>query len=51
MPTSTVPPLSVDCIVCGKKMELISVEPQEHRTVYTYRCLNEHLHELAIVKH
>ena len=53
MPASnkTAPPLWIDCIVCANKMELISVEPDKNRTVYTYRCLNEHLQQLTIAKH
>jgi hypothetical protein len=53
MPTSNkaAPPLSIDCIICANKMELISVEPEENRTVYTYRCLNGHLQKLTLAKH
>jgi hypothetical protein len=47
-PFQKVPPLSVDCIACGTKMELTAVEPGDHRTVYTYRCPSRHLQELAI---
>jgi hypothetical protein len=52
MPASNkpAPPLSIDCIVCANRMELISVEPEKSRTVYTYRCLNQHLQELTIAK-
>jgi hypothetical protein len=50
MPKSAAPPLSIDCITCGTKMELIAVEPEKHRNVYIYRCINEHLQELSIPK-
>jgi hypothetical protein len=50
MPNSLAPPLSIDCVICGMKMELISVEPEKHRVVCTYRCINEHLQELSIAK-
>jgi hypothetical protein len=36
------PPLSVDCVVRGKKMELAAVEPENHRTLYTFRCPSGH---------
>jgi hypothetical protein len=48
MPKSAAPPLSLDCIACGTKMELTAVEPREHRVVYTYRCPSRHLQELAM---
>jgi hypothetical protein len=48
MPKSATPPLSVDCIACGTKMDLTAVEPRDHRTVYTYQCPSRHLQELAI---
>lgn len=47
-PAQIDPPLSVDCVICGTKMELLIVEPKDHRTVYTYRCPSRHLQELAI---
>jgi hypothetical protein len=46
-PIRNAPPLSIDCVICGAKMELLAVEPQKHRIVYTYRCINEHLQELS----
>ncbi len=48
MPASVVPPLSIDCIICGKKMALIGVERRPQQTICTYRCIDEHLQELAI---
>jgi hypothetical protein len=51
MPASTVPPLSVDCVICRNKMVLIAVERRPRQTAYTYRCVNEHLQELSIAKH
>jgi hypothetical protein len=47
-PIQNPPPLSIDCITCGTKMDLTAVEPRDHRTVYTYRCPSRHLQELAI---
>jgi hypothetical protein len=47
-PIQNPPPLSIDCIACGTKMDLTAVEPRDHRTVYTYRCPSRHLQELAI---
>jgi hypothetical protein len=41
-------PLSIDCMICGAKMELTAAEPRAHRDVYTYRCPSAHLQELAI---
>jgi hypothetical protein len=43
-----VPPLSIDCMTCGTTMELITVEPKDHRTLYTYRCPSRHLQEVAM---
>jgi hypothetical protein len=48
MLTPKAPPLSIDCMTCGAKMELTVVEPGDHRTVYTYRCPSRHLQELAM---
>jgi hypothetical protein len=48
MPKSAAAPLSIDCVICGTKMELITVEPGKHRVVYTYRCIDEHLQELSL---
>jgi hypothetical protein len=50
MPASAVPPLSIDCIICGNKMALIGVERRHQQTICTYQCINEHLQELAIGK-
>jgi hypothetical protein len=47
-PIPRAPPLSIDCITCGTKMDLITVEPKDHRTLYTYRCPSRHLQELAM---
>jgi hypothetical protein len=50
MPASVIPPLSVDCIICGNKMVLIGVERRPPHTAYTYQCINEHLQELTIAR-
>jgi hypothetical protein len=50
MPASVVPPLSVDCIICGNKMVLIGVERRPRQTAYTHQCINEHLQELTIAR-
>jgi hypothetical protein len=36
MPASAVPPLSIDCIICGNKMVLIGVERRHQQTICTY---------------
>jgi hypothetical protein len=50
MPASVIPPLSVNCIICGNKMVLIGVERRPQHTAYTYQCINEHLQELTIAR-
>jgi hypothetical protein len=50
MPASVVPPLTIECVLCGNKMVLIGVEQRAQQTVCTYQCINEHLQELAIGK-
>jgi IS66 Orf2 like protein len=44
------PPLSIDCMICGTKMELTDVEPSDHRIVYTYRCRSARLQQLTIAR-
>jgi hypothetical protein len=46
-PRSEVPPLSVSCVICGKTMRLISIDPATESTAYTYRCANGHRSEFA----
>ena len=46
-PRSEVPPLSVSCVICGKTMRLIWVDPATESTTYAYRCANGHRSEFV----
>jgi hypothetical protein len=35
MPKSAAPPLSIDCVACGTKMELTAEEPSDRQTTPT----------------
>jgi hypothetical protein len=45
---SSVVPLAIACGVCGIEMKLISVDPATENTVYAYRCVNGHRHEIVV---
>jgi hypothetical protein len=39
VPASVVPPLSIECVLCGNKMVLIGVE-RRPQTICTYQCIS-----------
>lgn len=44
---SEAPSTSFACRICGKVMRLVAAAPSTESTVYAYRCVNGHRHELV----